>query len=299
MNILHYLLAIILGLAPSSTKTPEPYLIPTGFGVNFWDAMWCVKDKIPTLQKSITWHNLEKAYNQHIVNNLEIKENRIPKIIHQIWIGSPYPKKHKPFQKTWLDNHPDWTYILWTDKEIEQFGLVNKDAYDATNNCGAKSDIARYEILYRLGGLYVDTDFECLRPFDIFHACCDFYTGSAHFVTSTAFMAIIGCVPGHPILLSCIESLNIQKIAHARSAMDVLQSTGPAYFSKAVNAHLAISTDTSVVFPSGYFYPWPHYNRDQNSLEQIQKWIRPETFAIHHWHSSWNNAALTIGNLVN
>lgn len=291
MNIVHYLLAIILALAPSSIKTPESSPIPVGFGVNFWDAMWCVKDKIPALQKSVTWHNLEKSYTQHIVNNLIRKENRIPKIIHQIWIGSPLPAQYTSFQKTWMDNHPDWHYKLWNDKDIEQFGLINKKAYDATNNYGAKSDIARYEILYRLGGLYVDTDFECLRSFDIFHECCDFYTGSAHFVTGTTFMAIIGCAPGHPILRSCIDSLDTEKITNARSAMDILQSTGPGYFSRAVNAHLAMSNDAAVVFPSGYFYPWPHYNRDQNSSEQIQQWIRPETFAVHHWHSSWSNCA--------
>ena len=33
---------------------------------------------------------------------------------------------------------------------------------------GEKSDIFRYEILYRFGGVYVDTDFECIKPFECF-----------------------------------------------------------------------------------------------------------------------------------
>jgi mannosyltransferase OCH1-like enzyme len=39
-------------------------------------------------------------------------------------------------------------------------------AFDRASNFGEKSDIWRYEILFRLGGVYVDTDFECVRPFD-------------------------------------------------------------------------------------------------------------------------------------
>lgn len=42
---------------------------------------------------------------------------RIPRIIHQSWRS----KKLEPFQKlwqtSWLDNHADWTYMFWTDKE--------------------------------------------------------------------------------------------------------------------------------------------------------------------------------------
>ena len=79
------------------------------------------------------------------------------------------------WQQSWIKYHPGWQYILWTDEEIEKLNLVNKPLYRACKSYGAKSDIARYEILYRYGGLYVDCDFECLQPFDIFHHSCEFY----------------------------------------------------------------------------------------------------------------------------
>ena len=115
-------------------------------------------------------------YDEFIVNHFEFcLEPRIPKIIHQIWLGSKLPEQYYIWQQTWIKNHPDWQYILWTDAEIEKLNLVNKRLYNACKSYGAKSDIARYEILYRYGGLYVDCDFECLQPFDIFHHGCDFY----------------------------------------------------------------------------------------------------------------------------
>jgi len=263
-------------------------MVPEGFGITFYDSMECVKNVIPSLKATPEWQQIEKEYNKHVINHLTYKEKRIPKIIHQIWIGSPLPDAFKRFQQSWIKHHPDWQYILWTDKEIDKFNLENRNLYEATVNYGAKSDIARYEILYRIGGLYVDTDFECLKPMDIFHHCFDFYTGTAYFKTSTAFMAIIGSVPGHPILRYCIDNLDAEKILNPKKSIDILMSTGPGYFSKALNQHLLTESDASVAFPPGYFYPWPHYNKDENTPEQIQRFIRPETFAIHHWQASWN-----------
>ena len=63
---------------------------------------------------------------------------RIPKIIHHIWIGSPPPDRIKPFIESWKIHHPDWTYYLWTDIDIENFGLINKEAYAAATNWGEK-----------------------------------------------------------------------------------------------------------------------------------------------------------------
>ena len=69
------------------------------------------------------------------------------------------PATYKKFQKSWTDQHPDWEYTFWSEKEIDEFGLKNKELYDKAKNYATKSDIARCEILYRLGGLYVDADF--------------------------------------------------------------------------------------------------------------------------------------------
>ena len=42
----------------------------------------------------------------------------IPKIIHQIWIGTkPAPTK---LMETWKDKNPDFTYIRWNEKEIKK-----------------------------------------------------------------------------------------------------------------------------------------------------------------------------------
>lgn len=97
-------------------------------------------------------------------------EYLVPKKIHQIWIGQkPLPEATKEYQKTFAKHHPDWEYRLWTDKDIENLELINKELYDKAPNPGEKSDILRLELLYKFGGVYLDTDCELVQPLDELH----------------------------------------------------------------------------------------------------------------------------------
>jgi len=261
--------------------------IPVGFGVDFCTSMAYVKDIEFLIKNDSEWKKFKSLYDQHVINNLQYKEKRIPKIIHQIWLGSPLPKKYKKFQKTWIKHNPDWEYKLWTDKEIAELNLTNKQMYEAESNYGAKSDIARYEILYRFGGLYVDTDFECLKPFEIFNHCFDFYVG-IYFTRYKINNAIIGSISHHPILKECIETLNTERKLYDTSDHNIIHNTGPIHLYKAFIKHCQNCSDSCVAFPSGYFYPWPFTFLKENKKNQRNKWIRPESFAIHHWHLSWS-----------
>ena len=100
----------------------------------------------------------------------------IPKVIHQIWIGdNPIPSNYKYYLETWRKFHPDWEIKLWTQKEIENENFASKDLFDRSRGLAEQSDIARYEILYRYGGLYIDTDVQCFANFDELHHKYDFY----------------------------------------------------------------------------------------------------------------------------
>ena len=238
------------------------------------------------------WKLCKDRYDRHILHADPLPtEPRIPKIIHQIQLGNPFPEKYKKIQKTWQTLHPDWVYMLWTDKEVEAFGLTNKVQYDHARNYGEKSDIARYEILYRIGGLYVDTDFECLQPFDIFHFYCDFYAGLGYgncnaknsVASFAAFNGLIGCKPGHPIM-----KLIIEKVGKIRRFGECsLSNTGPYFFGLTCYEGMKSYEGPAVLFPVTYFYPWqglPTWSRDRSAIESF---LKPESYALHHWATSW------------
>ncbi|KAF0698402.1 Aste57867_10970 [Aphanomyces stellatus] len=136
----------------------------------------------------------------------------IPKRIHQIWLGPAPLDAFREWMKSWGALHPDWEYTLWTERDLGQWTLTNQMAFDAATNYGEKSDIWRYEILERHGGVYVDIDFECLRPLDAMHEHdgCSFYAGLSNTNTVEVNNALIGVVPHHPILQALIASITVQ-----------------------------------------------------------------------------------------
>jgi mannosyltransferase OCH1-like enzyme len=213
-----------------------------------------------------------------VVTESDIK---IPKIIHQIWLGSPLPQSLKDLQQTWLDHHVDrgWTYFLWTDEDVAEMQLYNQEAYDGTDNYGAKADILRYEILNEYGGIYVDMDFECLRSLDDL-LCYDFFTALeplSHYVLQTA-NGLFGVRPGHPILKHCIENLCFKNDWNL-----VVSQTGPSHFNRAVYAKANHDGNKDIVFPSFYFYPL-----DYNEILRVNRgWTQPGIFALHWWAGSW------------
>lgn len=91
----------------------------------------------------------------------------IPKKIHQIWIGEvEMPSDWKRWCKTVIDAHPDWEYKLWTNDDIEN--LIDGYPYlvkyyefvKELKRWGWMTDVMRYMILYKFGGIYADCDFE-------------------------------------------------------------------------------------------------------------------------------------------
>jgi hypothetical protein len=99
-------------------------------------------------------------------------------IIHYIWIqGVEHLRNHAPvfFENLslWPRMFSGWEVRVWDDASIrrelaatdKELGLDLVSVYDGAAKMAVKADIARYPILYTHGGLYVDADLECLRPF--------------------------------------------------------------------------------------------------------------------------------------
>ncbi|MBS1658033.1 MAG: hypothetical protein JST18_08040 [Bacteroidetes bacterium] len=216
------------------------------------------------------------------------KEYLIPKIIHFIWLGSPLPEKTKQFIATWRDKHPDWEIRIWNDENAASFRLQNQAAFDKANNYGEKSDILRYELLYHFGGVYVDSDFECLKPFDFLHQTCEFYTGIVQY-NHALLNGLIGVKQGHPIIKACIDYLQIGNGDH--DAQRIMQQTGPYHFTQMFLSHAALCDRTKLaILPPTFFYPFPAtiaLEKNISEEEAKAKFIKPESFAIHYWSGSW------------
>jgi len=83
------------------------FLVPYGIGQDFHISMehgHCYKRE--SAIKEPVWQKATELYNKYVINNVDYQEDpRIPKIIHQIWLGGPLPERCKILQATWLKHH--------------------------------------------------------------------------------------------------------------------------------------------------------------------------------------------------
>lgn len=268
---------------------------------------------ITVARKSAAWKFIEHLYNTYVINQLSYAdEPRIPLILHHVWLGSPLPDYAKGFRYGWFCHNPDWTFILWTDYPENTQGDIILHSFDElkdllaqdnhpkriimdmrsvvlhnqvalqeqARNYGVKSDLIRYEAMYHVGGLYVDTDFECLKPFDDLHHALDFYIGIAYDYRGqfSVLNGLMASVPGHPILGRAIELLHNRPFV----GTDSLGYSGPHFLTNVILDVTKHHASRIVAFPVSYFYPMPH----EAKLKK-EYWIVRESYALHHWKKSW------------
>jgi len=184
----------------------------------------------------------------------------IPKIIHQIWIGDQ-SKRPSRLMQTWITNHPEWEYKLWTEEEIDKFGLFNREKYDLHPMLSGKADIARYEILFKFGGFFIDADSISIRPLDDllknnFVAVRESELHRGHLLANGYF----GCVVGNRIMFNLINEvrrLNIDRML-SRHAWE---TTGPMPFTKEV-----LKQDSKIL-NSNTFIPVHFEDKEFSSFE--------------------------------
>jgi len=88
----------------------------------------------------------------------------IPKLIHLVWFGGPRPRFFDKTVDLIKSINYDYEIKEWDDNNID-FDLINRELFDKTKNYGSKSDIFRFEVLNKYGGIYMDYDFLQLKKF--------------------------------------------------------------------------------------------------------------------------------------
>lgn len=198
----------------------------------------------------------------------------IPRQFHSIWVGSPMPDHLAEYVASWRRVHPGWTHTIWSADDLTW--LANQELFDDAEQHTAsvgqfRADIARYEILHRYGGVYVDCDFEALRPIDELIADVDCF---AAWETDGQWVnnAILGAVPGHPFLAELIRALPANVVRAAGQRPNVM--TGPQFVTPIARRHKV------ELFPAAMFYPYLF-----NELDRGRE-VFPDAYAVHHWHNA-------------
>lgn len=91
----------------------------------------------------------------------------IPKIIHYCWFGgNPLPKEAKSCIESWKKFFPGYEIKEWNESNYDVSSCEYTKEAAIAKKWAFVSDFARFDILYRLGGIYFDTDVEVIRTME-------------------------------------------------------------------------------------------------------------------------------------
>jgi mannosyltransferase OCH1-like enzyme len=207
----------------------------------------------------------------------------IPRIFHRIWLGGPMPDEVKRWGETWLEHNPGWTMKTWGEADLRD--LVNQSHFDNARNYSEQSDFARYEILLRHGGIYLDTDFECYRNIEPLLAGLDAFLACEDDVLVCG--AIVGATPNNPLIRELVERLPASYEAFPEMEPRAQsERCGPRFVTRVYQELQARSVEPHRlhVYPQEYFFPHLWWERERSGEHS------PEAYARHYWEASWVTA---------
>ena len=224
--------------------------------------------------------NAEKMPDSSMIT--ESKKFNIPKKIHYCWFSrNPMPDYLKKCIESWKRFCPDYEIIRWDEDNYDvEKNLYMKQAYDA-EKWGFVPDIARLDILYNYGGLYIDTDVEVIRNLDDLLK----YEAFAG-VEKWGNINMGGCsgaVPHHPMIGKILETRKNLVFCYPDGTLNM--ETCGVYETQPFLG-LGMHTDNTTqringmtVFSSAYFHPY-----DYMSGEAV---LTDRTISIHHFNGGW------------
>lgn len=200
----------------------------------------------------------------------------IPRVLHAWWGGPPMPSHLAAHLDTWQEMHPDWEVRVWTPESTPH--LRNQDLFDhpekfspASNPWQWRSDLSRYEILYDIGGVYVDCDLEPLKRIDPLVEGVESVIAreDSRFINN----AFMGSAPGSRFLASILGGLRASVESQPQSRVN--RQIGAHYLTRVARRHPELR-----VLPARLIYP-EHWS----DLDALNQEPPEDAYTRHHW---WN-----------
>lgn len=225
-------------------------------------------------------HNfcMEKSKGQPVLSD----EALIPKKLHYMWLGrKPLPEKLRKCIDSWKKYCPDYEIIEWNEDnyDIGKHEYM-KHAYDA-GAYGFIPDYARIDILYNVGGFYLDTDVEIKRNLDDLRYQQAFCGVEKWQIIN--FGGLSGAVKGHSMLKEFLDSRS--EISFYNSDGSLNKNTCGFYDTRvALQYGYKINGETQSVngmniYASDYFQPFDYMSGTINETEN--------TYSIHWFNGGW------------
>ncbi|MCM3116041.1 glycosyl transferase [Neobacillus sp. MER 74] len=213
----------------------------------------------------------------------------IPKKIHYCWFGGKeLPKKDRMCIETWKKYCPDYEIIEWNESNYD----INNSEYMAAaykeKKWGFIPDYARFDIIYREGGIYMDTDVELIKPLDELLENKGFmgFEGGMWINGGMGF----GAEPGNLVMKTLRDMYNDFQFYYEDGSLNLTPS--PFYITEQL-VQMGLKKDDSMQDIDGVkIYPTEYFSPKNYETGKIK--ITPNTISVHHYNASWTSLGYRI-----
>ena len=226
-------------------------------------------------------------------------KGQVPKIVHQTWKSTLLPSPYREWRDECIKLNPGWDFKLWTDEDNRElvklhypFFISVYDSYDLNIK---RIDAARYFMLHRFGGVYMDLDMTCLQPFGkafdqpyTFYAAEQFSRKSnlrlfrnRHLTrVANAFMA----TPANHSVLTTI----LVELPAAAKERHVLKATGPRFLTTIINRNSNNSNVLILPLEKVFGQNWEDANKKSGCTNSTScRAMNPDGITVSFWAHSW------------
>ncbi|WP_283751002.1 glycosyltransferase family 32 protein [Bacillus cereus] len=207
---------------------------------------------------------------------------KIPRIIHYCWFGGKEkPNIVKKCIDSWKKNLSEYELIEWNEKNFD----INNNPYVQEAYKSGKfafvSDYVRVHALYNFGGIYLDTDVEVFKSFDVllYHDSFWGFEQENYIATST-----IGAAKENQLIKMFLDLYKEKNFINEDGSYDDL--TNVAMITEIlkdiglkINGEYQEIEGIGAFYPQTYFSPYDYIN--------CRKFITKNTYVIHHFYKSW------------
>lgn len=202
----------------------------------------------------------------------------IPKVIHYCWFGGkPLPESALKCIESWRRFCPDYEIKQWSEEnyDVNKIQYI-KEAYQE-KKFAFVTDVARLDIIYSEGGIYLDTDVELIKPLD------DLLVNQAYMGMEIAGRVNtgqgFGAVKNHQIVKANLEVYAELEFDGTTTCVTYTTNLLKKYGLKNNNEIQHI--DNAIILPTEYLCPL--------SFETNRLKITENTYSIHHYDMSWKD----------
>ena len=211
------------------------------------------------------------------------KEIKIPKVIHYCWFGrAPLPSRYKEWMKSWKKFCPDYEVVEWNEDNYDVYSnSYMAEAYEA-RKWGFVPDYARLDIIYRYGGIYLDTDVELVRNLDpLLHQKAFMGFEGDYVALGLGF----GAIAKHHALKGMRDDYDGKHFRTEDGTLNLVAS--PVHQTKWLKRKGLIADNTFQTVEDINIYPKSYFSPMNICTKRIVE--TRHTFSIHHFDGSWLN----------